>query len=128
MAFKKEQFMEVVYYAHAGTGTGASAADPKAIVDGDVMPIEAGMVVTNVSVAVSTAITGSTQLDVGDDDDADGFVSAATLTAGVHASDGAYLTGGLEKYYAASGKEVKLDITGASTAGAFAVVVKGYKV
>lgn len=128
MAFKNEEFVQSVYFAHAGAGNGASAADPKPISDGAAFDIEAGMVITNVSVVVTTSITGTTQVDVGDGTDPDGFVSAATLTAGaVTASDGAYLTGGLEKYYSAA-DTIDLDATGASTAGAFVVHVVGYKV
>ena len=94
--------------------------------------IPAGTVITNVSVVVTTALTGTSQLDIGDDDGATSFVSAATLTIGaVTTSNGAYLysTGAsLEKYYAAAGKEVKIDNTTANTAGAFALVVRGYTV
>lgn len=132
MAFLKEKFEKVVYFAHGATGTGASAADPKPIVDSDVMAIEAGMVIQDVLLVVTTAVTGSTQLDVGDDDDQNGFLAAATLTANACSSGaGAYLDSSgadLAKYYAAAGKEVKLDVTGSSTAGAFAVIVAGYKI
>ena len=98
---------------------------------------------------VDTAITGVTNLDVGDDDDADGFVdgsASVTLgTEGMYGWDvknaGAYLriqTAGATdagdiyvvpnaKYYSAAGKEVKLDVTTASTAGAFRVIVEGMK-
>ncbi len=130
MAFKNEQFVKMVYFAFGATGSGASAVDAKPIVDSDVMAIEPGMVITNVSVVVTTALTGTTQLDVGDDDDQNGFVAAATLTANaVTTSNGAYLynTGAsLEKYYPSAGKEVKLDNATTNTAGAFVVVVKGY--
>lgn len=133
MAFKNEKFLKVKYYAFGGTGTGASAADPASPVDSDVMAIEAGMVIEFVNVVVTTAITGTTQLDVGDDDDQNGFVAAATLTAGAvspanFAAAGAYLAAGLKKFYSAAGKEVKLDITTAMTAGAFAVEVEGYMI
>lgn len=132
MAFKNTEWVKAVYFAFGATGTGASALDPKPIVDSDVMAIEAGMVITDVSVIVTTAITGSTVIDIGDDDDQNGFVAAATLTANaVTNSNGAYLYSGgasLEKYYAAAGKEIKLDNTTTNTAGAFVVFVKGYMV
>lgn len=129
MAFKNEELLKVKYYAFGGVGNGASASDPAAIADSDVMAIEAGSVIEGVDVIVTTSITGSTQLDVGDDDDADGFVAAATLTAGQPVvGAGAYLAAGAKKYYSADGKEVKVDMTGAATAGAFIVKVKGYKV
>jgi len=132
MSFKNEKFLKVKYYAFGGSGGGASAADPASPVDSDVMAIEAGMVIESCEVVVSTAITGTTQLDVGDDDDQNGFVAAATLTAAVSpatsAAAGAYLAAGAKKHYASAGKEVKLDITTAMTAGAFAVKVAGYMI
>lgn len=129
MSFKNEEFLKVKYYAYGATGSGASASDAAAVSDSDVMKLEAGMVVENVDVLVTTSITGATQLDVGDDDDQNGFVAAATLTAGAPVvGAGAYLTGGAKKYYSAAGKEVKVDVTGTATAGAFVVKVKGYKV
>lgn len=128
MAFKNEEFVHIKYYAFGGSGSGVSAADPASPVDSDVMVIDDGMVIENVDVLVTTTITGATQLDVGDDDDADGFVAAATLTAGNPVvGAGAYLAAGAKKYYSAAGKEVKLDMTGTVTAGAFLVKVKGYK-
>jgi hypothetical protein len=151
MAFKGEKFQEVVYFAHGGLGgqTGRCAADAKAISDADIMTIDAGMVIEKVYVIVDTAITGTTNLDVGDDDDADGFVDGSlsvTLgTPGMYGWNaklaGAYLrveTAGATdaadidvvpnaKYYSAAGKEVKLDVTTASTAGAFRVIIEGQK-
>lgn len=147
--FAGEKFRVVRYYAHGGSGdnSGLSENNAATIVDGDVMAIPAGTVIEKVYVIVDTAITGTTNLDVGDDDDADGFVdgsASVTLgTPGMYGWDvknaGAYLriqTAGATdaadiyvvpnaKYYSAAGKEVKLDVTGASTAGAFRVVVEG---
>lgn len=151
-SFKKEAFVQEVFYAHGGSGdnSGNSAGNAKTIVDDAlVMTIEAGTVVEKVFVVIDTAITGVTNLDVGDDDDADGFVDGSlsvTLgTAGMYGWDvknaGAYLrvqTAGATdaadiyvvpnaKYYAAAGKEIKLDVTTASTAGAFRVIIQGRK-
>lgn len=148
--FKNEKFMVVKYYAHGGLGdaSGKSSDNAATIVDGDVMAIEAGMVIEKCYVIVDTAITGTTALNVGDDDDADGFVPNASVTLGTpgvygHNAKvaGAYMrveTAGATdaadiyvvpnvKYYSAAGKEVKLDVTTASTAGAFRVVVEGVK-
>lgn len=149
--FKHEKFQQVKYYEHGGKGdfSGKSADNAAKILDGDIMAIEAGTVIEKVYVVITTAITGVTNLDVGDDDDADGFVDGSlsvTLgTAGMYGWDaknaGAYLriqTAGATdaadiyvvpnaKYYSAAGKEVKLDVTTASTAGAFQVIVEGYK-
>lgn len=129
MAFKNEEWVQVKYFAFGGSGSGASALDPASPVDGDIMNFDAGMVVEGVDVIVTTTITGATQLDVGDDDDQNGFVAAATLTAGQPVvGAGAYLASGAKKYYSAVGKELKLDMTGTVSAGAFIVKAKGYKV
>ena len=136
------------YYAYGGTGSGESASNPASPVDGDVFAIPAGTLITKAYVIVDTAITGTTNLDVGDDDDPDGYVDGSlsiTLgTPGLYGWNakvaGAYLrvetagaTDALDiyvvpsgKFYSATGKEVKLDVTTANTAGAFRVVVEGY--
>jgi hypothetical protein len=129
--FKKEAFQKVVYFSHDGSGAGGSPDDALAIVDGSVMDIDAGMVIEEVLLVVTEAVTGATQLDLGDGTDPDGFVAAATLTLdAVTRSNGAYLDNsgaGLAKYYAAA-DTLDLDVTGSSTAGKFAVVVSGYKI
>ena len=148
LGFAGEKFRKVVYLAHAGTGNGDSAQSPLPLVDADLFALPLGTVVEKAYVIVDTAIAGTTNLDVGDDDDADGFVDGSlsiTLgTPGMYGWDakfgGAYLriqtAGGTDaldidvvpsaKFYAAAGKEVKLDVTGASTAGAARVIVEGY--
>jgi hypothetical protein len=145
--FAGQKFVEVRYFAHGGTGSGESASNPAPISDQDVVALPLGTTVENVYVIVDTAITGTTNLDVGDDDDADGWVDGSlsvTLgTPGMYGWDaklgGAYKriqTAGATdaadiyvvpnaKFYAAAGKELKLDTTTASTAGAFRVVVEG---
>lgn len=148
--FVKEKFLRTVYLSSSGSASnkGLSAASPKPFVDGDLWAIPAGAVIEKVYVVVDTAITGTTNLDVGDDDDADGFVDGSgsiTLgTAGMYGWNakvaGAYLrveTAGATdaadiyvvpnaKAYLASGKEVKLDVTGTNTAGAARVMIEGY--
>ena len=112
------------------------------------MAIEAGMVIEKVYAINDTAITGTTVLEVGDDDDPNGFIvdTIVTLaTPGMYGYSakvaGAYLrtetAGGTDaadiyvvpnaKYYSATGKEVKLNVTTANTAGKFRVVVEGYR-
>ena len=128
--FLKEKFIKCVYFGQ-GSGSGASAADPKAIGDVEIMPIEAGTVIESVKLMVTTALAGTTQLDVGDDDDPNGFIAAATLTDGaITNSNGAYLQSAdykLNKFYEAA-KTMSLDNTTANTGGAFVVVVQGFKV
>lgn len=150
--FKGQKFTKVIYICGTTVGTGnASGSDPAncaPFADGDLWAIPAGTVIDRVYTLVTTAVTGTTGFDVGDDDDADGFVDSSlsmTLgTPGMYGWDaklaGAYLrveTAGATdaadiyvvpaaKYYASSGKEIKLDITTANTAGAIQVVVEGY--
>ena len=149
LGFAGEKFREVRYFADGGSGDQSGKGENNAapITDQDIFSIPAGTVIEKVYAIIDTAVTGTTDFDVGDDDDADGFLDgSASLTLGTPGmygwdvkNAGAYLrveTAGATdagdiyvvpnaKYYAAAGKEVKLDVTGASTAGAFRVVVEG---
>lgn len=152
LGFGKEHFTKVFYFSGAsgsGSADGLSSGNAAAIADGDIMAIEAGTVIEKVYVIIDSALSGSTAIDIGDDDDADGFVKNASLTLGTPGmygwdakNAGAYLriqTAGASdatdiyvvpqaKYYSAAGKEIKLDNTTTNTGGAFRVVVEGYKV
>ncbi len=151
-AFQGECWEKIFYFSGPlgkGSLSGKSAGNAKPIADTDIMSIEAGTVIKAVTVIIDTAITGSTALDIGDDDGANSFCPTASLTLatpGMYCSNaksrGAYLktvtagaTDALDiymvpnwKYYSATGKEVKLDNTTTNTAGAFRVVVEGCKV
>lgn len=151
IGFGKESFEKIFYFSGAaglGSANGSSADNAAAITDGDIMAIEAGMVIETVYVIIDTAVAGSTAIDIGDDDDADGFVKNASLTLGTPGmygwdakAAGAYLrvqTAGASdatdiyvvpqaKHYSAAGKEIKLDNTTTNTGGAFRVIVKGFK-
>lgn len=145
--FKNEPFTVTRFLAFGGTGSGESVSSPLPFADEDLWAIPAGAVVEKVYVVVDTAITGTTVLNVGDDDDNDGYTPTASVTLatpGMYGWDaktaGAYLriqTAGATdaadiyvvpsaKYYSATGKEVKLDITTANTAGTARVVIEGY--
>lgn len=146
-------FRKVVYLdgpAGKGSTSGESPESAKAFVDGDLWAIPAGTVIEKVYVIVDSAITGTTNFDVGDDDDADGYIdgslSVTLATPAMYGWDaktaGAYLrilTAGVTdpadpyvvpnaKYYGATGKEVKLDITTANTAGKARVFIEGFYV
>lgn len=126
--FKNEQFLVVKHYEYGASGSGNSSSDPASPVDGDIVAILADAVVEGCDVIIKSAVTGS--IDIGDDDDADGFAATAGITegtAGVYVGAGAYLSSGAKKRYASAGKEVKLDATTIS-AGSFAVVIKGYRI
>ena len=126
MGFKKEPLLHVKYYSFGASGSGASASDPASPVDGDVIAIPVNAVISGCDVIITSAVTGT--IDIGDDDDADGFAATAGITEGtpgLYVGAGAYLASGAKKYYSASTKEVKLDATTIS-AGAFTVVIHGY--
>lgn len=127
MSFKNERFHYTKYYSYGATGTGASAADPAAPVDGKVCTIPAGGVVQEVNCIVTAPVTGT--ITIGDATDPDGFATSTEITEGskgAYNGNGAYLTGGLRKYYEAA-TDVALDQTTIS-AGAFAIVVQGYRI
>ncbi len=148
--FRNEEDFQVIRYLFGVTANatgGASYDDPLPFVDGDLMTIPAQTLITNVYVIIDVAITGTTDLDVGDDDNADGWVdgslSITLATPGMYGWDaklgGAYKrveTAGATdaadifvvpaaKYYGAAGKEIKLDVTTANTAGKMRVVIEG---
>jgi hypothetical protein len=145
--FQNECFNQTVYVSGTATGgSGASYGSPKPWVDGDLWAIPANTMVHKVYVLLDVAVTGTTAATVGDDDDADGFTTdfaAGFGTPGLYGfsakSAGAYLrvqTAGATdaadidvtdnaKYYSATGKEVKLDVTTANTAGKARVVIEG---
>lgn len=130
LGFAGEKFYVVRYYAHGATGGGESESSPAPMTDADCFAIPEGTLVEKAYVIIDTAVSGTTAIDVGDDDDPNGFVVTGDLTLGTpglygYVSTGAYLASGAAKYYAASGKEVKVDFTGTSTAGALRVVVEG---
>lgn len=143
-------FQQIVYLEYGGKGaqTGVNAANALPFADEDLWAIPPGTLINKVYMIIDTAITGSTDLDVGDDDDADGFIDGSgSLTLNTPAAyslnakvAGAYLrvqTAGAtdagdiyvvpnSKYYAAAGKEVKLDNTTTNTAGKARVVIEGW--
>lgn len=148
--FVGEKFQKVVHFAAGGTGSGESASNPLGLAadNATVWNIPAGTLIEKVYVVITTGLAGTTAFDIGDDDDADGFfdssVSVADITvAGMYGWDaksaGAYLriqTAGATdaadiyvvpnaKYYSAAGKEIKMDLTTAATAGALYVVIEG---
>lgn len=121
--FKNEDNLKIIYCAVGGTGTGSSASDPLPLADGALMDVEDGDVITGVDVAVTTAITVATVMDIGDGTDPNGYVAAGGLTAVVTTGAGALLS---KRYTGAD--TIDLDMTGVAAAGAIAVIVKGYRV
>lgn len=144
-----KRFQKVFYFAYGGTGDGSSAQAPLSMAadNASVMAIPAGTLIDKCYCIIDTAVTGTTNFDIGDDDDADGYLDSSlsmTLgTPGMYGYDaklaGAYLrvqTAGATdaadiyvvptgKFYSAAGKSLKMDLTTAATAGALRVVVEG---
>lgn len=135
-------FERVIYLSTpSGSADGSSYSNAKALgTDADLFEIPAGAVIENVFVIVDSAVSGTTSIAIGDDDSSTGFLPVAitdTLLAtpailGYPSTNkGSYLkdasSNAAAKYYADSGKEVKLDATGSLTnSGKVRVVIKGY--
>lgn len=145
----RQKFQQVVYLKYGGTGTGQNPDSPLPFADEDLWAIPANTVIENVYLLLDAAITGTTVLEVGDDDSASGYItdiaadfanvgmygwSAKTYagsykyiqTAGATDAADVYRVPNA-KYYAAAGKEIKLNITTANTAGKARVVIEGYR-
>lgn len=141
-------FEKIVYLDSAVTTSAKSAANSgrdyasaKGFLDGDLLAIPANVVIDNVFVVVDTAISGLTAFNIGDDDAASGFIASSSPSGTLGALGlkyyevdykGSYLKGGatssvsvLGKYYSATGKEVKLDVTGTASAGKARVFISG---
>lgn len=130
MSFKNEEFVELVYLAADGDAgnSGKSAQDAKPFADGDVMSLQAGSVVTEADLVVTTEIAGTSALTFGDSTDPDGLVADADVTLGTigaYRGAGAYISGA-NKYYAVD-TDLALDVTGSNSAGAAVLRVKGYR-
>ncbi len=139
-----EKFQQVIYLGQVSAtqsvlNNGFSAASPKGFVDGNLWAIPANTVVENVYLVIDSAITGTTQIDLGDADDGDGFastngnLSTPDMYLWKAQQKGAYLynTGAVRtasaKFYSAAGKYLAIDVTGTNTAGTARVVIEGYR-
>lgn len=137
LAFVGESFTHVFYFEHGASGTGQGPEDRAALETADMLALPAGTIVEDAYVVIETAITGATAINIGDDDDADGYVPTASLTLGTPGVYGAgedqkgALLGSSESkrvsLYTAAGKEAKFAVTGTSTAGKGYVVLKGVR-
>ncbi len=150
-----EKFQVTKYFCGTTAGTGNhSGVNPSnclPIVDETIFTIEAKSVIEHVYMIITTAITGTTDLDIGDGNSGNGFLdgslSLTFATPGVYGYQadlaGSYLRAtGLTtspaaslkqnyytpqlKFYSAS-TPMLMDVTTANTAGAFQVVIEGYK-
>lgn len=139
------RFEKVIYLSAAVTSTqsalnsGLNYGSAKGFFDGDLWAIPAGAVIENIYVICDTILAGPSLFELGDDDDANDFIASASspLAAtgilywsvqykGDYLKNVNSLLGPNAKYYAAAGKELKLNVTGTATAGKARVVVKGY--
>lgn len=131
---RNERFLKMKYFCPGGTGSGGSASDCAASTDHtSILAVGDGWVVCPANVIVTTAVTGSSpQILVGDADDDDGFIDSGDVTEGTpgyYASNtsGGYVDSGVCKAYTAS-KTIYLETTGTLSAGAFVVVLTGYRI
>ncbi len=151
--FQGEAFQKEFYFCGTTLGTGKhTGADPSncmPFADQNIWAIPAGTIISKVSVLITTLISGTTDIDIGDDDSSNGYVDGSvslTLgTAGLYSNNakvaGSYLrvqTAGAtdatdiyvvptSKYYPAAGKSLTMDITTANTAGKMVVIVEGFR-
>ena len=131
MSFKNEEFVELVYLDTDGVAgnSGKSAQDPKPIVSADgLIDLPAGSVVEHVDVVITAALSGVTEMELGDGTDDNGFAASGDITygtAGAYRGAGAYISGA-NKYYAAA-DAVDLDVVGAAASGTCILRVKGYR-
>lgn len=138
-------YSKVIYISAAVTSSakslknsGVDYSSPKGFFDGDLLAIPANVIITNVYVICDESVTGPTAFNLGDDDAASGFVasSSPSFSAGAKyyweiTDKGTYLKSGttlLSKYYGATGKELKLDVTGTASTGKLRVFVQGFAV
>lgn len=138
----KKPFEKVIYLnaaigaTQSALNSGGDYTSAKGFVDGDLMAIPAGVIIEQAYFVVDTAVSGATALNLGDDDDADGFIADASTplnATGLHyygvTDKGVYLAASGEiaaKLYSAAGKEVKLDVTGTITAGKARLILRGF--
>ena len=145
-AIGRTPFEKVIYISAYMTSTQSAAyngvdyRNAKGFYDGDLWDIPAGTVIDDMYVIVDEALAGVTLFELGDDDDANDFISSGTnplSSTGLHydelTSRGAYLKLAGQnfrkyKYYSASGKELKLNVTGTATTGKVRLVIRGYVV
>lgn len=139
-AIGNKPFEKVIYVSAAATASssasGASYASAKNWADQDLFAIPANVVIEQVYAVVDEALAGATAVSLGDDDAATGFVTSASsplAATGVNwyeqTDKGAYLKIGANaraKFYSATGKEVKLDVTGTASAGKVRFYFRGY--
>ena len=131
MSFKNEEFLELVYLDTDGASgnSGKSAADPKPITSTDsLIPLPAGTVVEHVDVVITAALSGVTEMELGDGTDDNGFAASGDITygtAGAYRGAGAYISGA-NKYYATA-DYMDLDVVGTASSGTCVLRVKGYR-
>lgn len=129
--FRNEQFVELIYLDTDGASgnSGKSADDALNFASKDgIVELAAGSVVTSVDVVVTTALSGVTEMEVGDASDDNGFAASGDITygtAGAYRGAGAYISGA-NKYYSVA-TDVNLDVDGSASSGTAVIRVEGYR-
>lgn len=135
-------FTKVIHVAAGITSTasarnsGNDYSSPKGFYDGDLFSIPKNVIITNVYVVCDETVVGPTAFNIGDDDAASGFIASASPSFTADnlyywqiTDKGTYLKSSttlLSKYYAATGKELKLDVTGTASTGKIRIFVQGF--
>lgn len=142
------EFLQVVYLANGGTKNGENPDAPLGIGTTSFVlwSIPAGTLIEKMFLIIDVLITGTTVMDVGDDDGATSYIPNAAITLGTVGmygwdakAGGAYLriqTAGATdagdiyvvpsaKFYSVATKSVKMACTTANTAGKCRVVIAG---
>lgn len=140
---RNEEFCRTVYLATpSGDRSGRSYGNAKQLdADADLWAIDAGTQIKSVNAIVDEAVLGVTTAKIGDDDDDDAYlreldVTSYLATPGMLLGKGLQAPGGFlsesssvpafQRYYRATGKEVKWDATGTLGAtGKMRVVICG---
>ncbi len=131
MSFKCESWEKTLFFAHAGTGDGSSAAQPLPLANSSSFyVVPAGVYLAEATAVVTTAVGTASAIKIGDAGNDDGLFETSNITQGTkgaYAGLGAYLVSGAKKFYETA-TSLAWAQTGNSSAGAVVLVLKGHKV
>lgn len=131
MGFRNEEFVALKYLDADGSATnsGESSQDALNFANKDgLFNVPAGTVVTDVDVVITEALSGVTEMEIGDATDDNGFAASGDIsydTPGAYRGAGAYISGA-NKYYG-SATDINLDVVGSASSGSAVVRIKGYR-
>lgn len=132
---QKVPFQHQIYLEYGGKGaaTGVNPQNAAAFTDNSALwTIPANTVIEKLYFVVDTAITGTTDIDLGDSGSSNGLFDGSnwpTLTSTgmkghVPASAGSYLVSAAARYYPVA-SALAIDVTGTNSAGKARIIVEG---